>query len=77
MADYSATEMMAVAAARQLRDEQVIFVGIGLPFLAAILAKRTQAPRALLLCESGIVDAEPARLPLSVADPALVDGTAV
>ena len=68
--------MMVVAAARQLRDGQVIFVGIGLPFLAAILAKRTHAPRALLLCESGVVDADPARLPLSVADPALVDGTA-
>src|SRR3972149_6973528 len=76
MAEYSASEMMVVAAARQLRDGQVIFVGIGLPFLAAILAKRTHAPRALLLCESGVVDANPARLPLSVADPALVDGAA-
>ena len=76
MADYRASEMMVVAAARQLRDGQIIFVGIGLPFLAAILAKRTHAPRALLLCESGVVDADPARLPLSVADPALVDGTA-
>lgn len=76
MADYSASEMMVVAAARQLRDGQVVFVGIGLPVLAAILAKRTHAPRAVLLCESGIVDGNPARLPLSVADPALVDGTA-
>ncbi len=76
MADYSASEMMAVAAGRQVRDGQVVFVGIGLPFLAAILAKRTHAPRAVLLCESGVVDGDPARLPLSVADPALVDGTA-
>jgi glutaconate CoA-transferase subunit B len=76
MADYSASEMMVVAAARQLQDGQVVFVGVGLPLLAAILAKRTHAPRVVLLCESGIVDADPARLPLSVADPALVDGTA-
>jgi glutaconate CoA-transferase subunit B len=76
MADYSASEMMVVAAARQLRDDQVVFVGVGLPLLAAILAKRTHAPHAILLCESGIVDGNPARLPLSVADPALVDGTA-
>jgi len=76
MGDYSSSEMMVVAAARQLRDGQVVFVGIGLPFLAAILAKRTHAPRAVLLCESGIVDGDPARLPLSVADPALVDGAA-
>lgn len=74
--DYSASEMMVVAAARQLRDGQVVFVGVGLPVLAAILAKRTHAPRAVLLCESGIVDGDPARLPLSVADPALVDGAA-
>src|SRR3972149_6666191 len=76
MADYSASEMMVVAAARQLADGQVIFVGIGLPFLAAILAKRIYAPRAVLLCESGIIDGDPGRLPLSVADPALVDGAA-
>lgn len=76
MGEYSPSEMMVVAAARQLRDGQVIFVGIGLPFLAAILAKRTHTPRAVLLCESGVVDSTPARLPLSVADPALVDGTA-
>jgi glutaconate CoA-transferase subunit B len=76
MADYSASEMMVVAAARQLRDGQVVFVGVGLPVLAAILAKRTRAPRVILLCESGIIDGDPARLPLSVADPALVDGTA-
>ncbi len=76
MADYSASEMMVVVAARQLRDGQVVFVGVGLPLLAAILAKRTRAPRAVLLCESGVVDGDPARLPLSVADPTLVDGTA-
>jgi len=76
MADYSAWEMMVVAPARQVRDGEVVFVGIGLPFLAANLAKRTDAPRAVLLCESGVVDGDPARLPLSVADPALVDGTA-
>ncbi len=62
MAEYSASEMMVVAAARQLADGQVIFVGIGLPLLAAILAKRTHAPRAVLLCESGVVDGDPARL---------------
>ena len=74
MAEYSASEMMVVAAARQLADGQVIFVGIGLPFLAAILVKRTHAPQAVLPCESGIIDGDPGRLPLSVADPALVNG---
>ncbi len=62
MGGYSASEMMAVAAARQVRDGQVVFVGIGLPFPAAILAKRTHAPRAVLLCESGVLDGDPARM---------------
>jgi glutaconate CoA-transferase, subunit B len=76
MADYTASEMMVVAAARHLQDGQAVFVGVGLPLLAAILAKRTHAPGVVLLCESGIVDGNPVRLPLSVADPSLVDGAA-
>ncbi|MBI4588371.1 MAG: hypothetical protein HY725_05995 [Candidatus Rokubacteria bacterium] len=62
MAEYSATEMMVVAVARRLRDGDAVFVRIGLPFLAAILAKRTHALGAVLLCESGIGDGDPARL---------------
>ena len=62
MSGYSASEMM-VAAARQLRDGEVVFVGIGLPFLATILAERTHAPRVVLLCESGVVDGDHACLP--------------
>ena len=44
MGEYSGSEMTVVAAARQLADGQVIFVGVGLPFLAAMLAQRTHAP---------------------------------
>jgi glutaconate CoA-transferase subunit B len=71
MGEYSASEMMVVAAARQVRDGEVVFVGIALPFLAVILAKRTHAPRAVLLCESGIVDGDAARLPARPKPPPL------
>ncbi len=58
------SEMMAVEAARRLTDDSVCFVGIGLPSLAANLARRTHAPRCVLVYESGTIGAKPTRLPL-------------
>src|SRR5690349_23308631 len=66
--------MMAVVAARELRDGEVVFVGIGLPNLACNLARATHAPRLVLIYESGAVGAVPDRLPVSIGDPALVTG---
>jgi len=74
--DYSSSEMMAVAAARLLRDGDVVFVGIGLPNLACNLARRTHAPNLNLVYEAGVIGAQPARLPLSIGDPTLVSGAA-
>jgi glutaconate CoA-transferase subunit B len=67
--------MMAVVAARELRDDEVVFVGIGLPNLACNLARRTHAPNLVLIYESGAVGAVPDRLPVSIGDPALVTGS--
>src|SRR5260221_6452864 len=67
--------MMAVVAARELRDGEVVFVGIGLPNLACNLARRTHAPNLVLIYESGAVGATPSRLPVSIGDPALVTGS--
>lgn len=69
-------ELMVVAAARALRDHERVLVGIGMPNLAATLAKRTFAPNLVLLYESGVIDAQPSRLPLAIADPCLVTGAA-
>ena len=41
---YTAAEMLAVLSARQLKDGQVVFAGIGIPLLAATLAQRTALP---------------------------------
>ena len=54
---YTADEMMAVAAARRLRDGTVCFVGIGLPSRAANLARATHAPDCVLVYESGTIGA--------------------
>jgi glutaconate CoA-transferase, subunit B len=66
---------MAVVAARELRDGEIVFVGIGLPNLACNLARATHAPGLVLVYESGAVGAAPERLPVSIGDPALVAGS--
>jgi glutaconate CoA-transferase subunit B len=70
---YSADEMMAVAAARRLRDGMVCFVGIGLPSQAANLARATHAPDCVLIYESGTIGAKPEHLPLSIGDGELAE----
>ncbi len=67
--------LMAAAAARELRDGETVFVGIGLPNLACNLARVTHAPNLVLIYESGAVGAAPERLPVSIGDPALVTGS--
>jgi glutaconate CoA-transferase subunit B len=70
---YTATEMMVVTAARLLRDGMSCFVGIGLPSLAANLARQTHAPDLTLIYESGPIGAKPPVLPLSIGDGALAE----
>lgn len=71
--EYTADEMMTVAAARQLHNGTVCFVGIGLPSTAANLARFTHAPDVVLIYESGTLGAKPDRLPLSIGDGMLAD----
>jgi glutaconate CoA-transferase, subunit B len=68
---YSPSEMMTVAAARALADDDVCFVGIGLPSAASNLARLTHAPNITLIYESGTIAARPTVLPLSIGDPEL------
>jgi glutaconate CoA-transferase, subunit B len=53
--DYTPQELMVVAAAREIRDGELVFVGMRLPLLAFSLAKRTHAPTAVGLFENGLV----------------------
>ena len=73
-ATFSKSEMMIVAAARELAGQRVCFVGVGLPNIAVNLAKRTVTPDLELVYESGVFGARPARLPLSIGDPTIVTG---
>ncbi len=65
---------MVFAAAREIRDQDTVFVGTGLPMLAAYLARATHAPGVNLLFESGIIDPDPSHLALGVGDFRLMHG---
>ena len=72
-AAFSPAEIMAIASARVLRDDDVCFVGIGAPSLACNLARLTHAPNITLIYESGTVGTRPDVLPLSIGDPELCE----
>jgi glutaconate CoA-transferase subunit B len=57
-------ELMVAAGAREIRDDDVVFVGMRLPLLAFQLAKETHAPGAAGIFENGILRDQPARDPL-------------
>ena len=70
---YTPDEMMIVAAARSLRNDDVCFVGIGAPSAACNLARLTTAPDITLIYESGTIGTAPNVLPLSIGDGELCD----
>lgn len=67
--DFTASELMAVAGARELEDNQIVAVGIGLPVVASFLAKKTHAPNMTMLFELGVIDPEPIHDGVGLADP--------
>lgn len=69
---WTPSEMMAVRAAQELKNGEVVFVGIGLPNLACNLARATHAPELFMIYESGAVGTVPSRVPVSIGDPTLV-----
>jgi glutaconate CoA-transferase subunit B len=74
---YSLTELMAVAAAREIADGEVVFAGTGLPMLGSMLAQRTHAPHCCLIFEAGTAASQLAHLPMSVGDPRVMRGAAM
>ena len=74
---WSPQEMMIIAAAREIADGDVVFVGMRLPIVAYGVARLTHAPTAVGLFECGIVRAEPAATTLyTMGDPANQQGAA-
>jgi glutaconate CoA-transferase subunit B len=68
--DFTLSELMVAAAAREIRDHEVVFVGMRLPLIAFVVAKQTHAPNAIGLFENGVIRSTPAReLIYTMADP--------
>jgi glutaconate CoA-transferase subunit B len=67
---HTAAELLTVLSARQLKDGQVVFAGVGIPLLAATLAQRLACPGLTILFEGGVIGAfiEPGKLPPSTND---------
>ena len=72
----TADELMTIAASRLLADDSVVFAGIGVPLIAAALAKRRQAPNLTIVLEGGIIGTRlrPGRLPRSTNEVRAADG---
>ncbi len=68
MNPFSPDEMMTIAAARALRNDDVCFVGIGAPSAACNVARLIHAPGVTLIYESGTIGTAPKVLPLSIGD---------
>lgn len=67
---YTMGELMVASAAREIRDSEVVFVGMRLPLIAFVVAKRTHAPNAVGLFENGVIRTTPAaELIYTMADP--------
>lgn len=68
--DFTLSELMVAAAAREIRDGEVVFVGMRLPLIAFVVAKKTHAPGAIGLFENGVIRDTPAsELIYTMADP--------
>ncbi|MCD2201677.1 CoA-transferase subunit beta [Halobacterium sp. KA-4] len=72
MVEYTDTELMITRAARELKNDDTVLVGVGVPNLACNYAKRRHAPDLEMVYESGTIDSNPSKLPLSIGDPVLV-----
>ncbi len=77
MPGYSSREIMAIVAARQIRDNEIVFCGTGISMLAAMAAKRISAPQSVIVFETGAIDSGLAQIPLTVADLRVMSGTCV
>jgi glutaconate CoA-transferase subunit B len=68
---------MAVVAAREIADGEIVFAGTGLPMLGVMLAQRTHAPDCHIIFEAGTCASQLAHLPMSVGDPRVMRGAAM
>lgn len=77
MADFTLRELMAISAAKEIRDDDIVFCGTGISMLAAMAAKHISAPHSVIFFETGAIDSHLEEVPLAVADPRVMLWTSV
>lgn len=75
--DYTAKELMAIAAAREIKNGEIVFCGTGISMLAAMAAKHISAPESVIFFETGAIDSQLAEVPMAVGDPRVMHGSAI
>lgn len=65
---YTLDELLIIVAAREMKNDENVILGIGIPMIAGALAKALHAPDANLMMESGMIDIEPLVKPNHIAD---------
>ncbi len=75
MSEYTPQELMVAVASREIRDGDLVFVGMRLPILAYAVARNAHAPTARGLFEVGLMRDQPASAFLgTMGDPPNVTG---
>lgn len=75
--NYSSREMMVAACSREIKDFEKVFVGVGVPLLAAMVATKRHAPNAILFFEGGGVGAVSRRIPWTISDNPTTDNALI
>ena len=66
--DYTTSELMGATVARQIKNHDVAFIGVGIPLIAGVVAVATHAPRAILVYEGGGIGSRTRRIPWTISD---------
>ena len=74
--DYTLREMMAIMAAREIRDGDIVFCGTGISMVAAMAAKHINAPHSITFFETGAIDSRLEEIPMAVSDSRVMYGAA-
>ena len=74
--DYTLKEMMAIMAAREIHDGDIVFCGTGISMVTAMAAKHINAPESIIFFETGAIDPKLEEIPMAVADPRVMYGAA-
>ncbi len=71
---YTLDELIVYRAAQEIRDNEIVVIGQGIPMAAGVLARKTHAPNALIVTEAGLVGIDPFKVPFHIADTSCTHG---